>query len=117
VPLKSSIKDDRPYGRCQGWQFSSDFAGSAWKKNAGQQDTLWKLPQLWKSIKVAFGDFFLDDFHELLGKASAKNASAFPQLPQRRRRLSYLLKQPGGSQTQDFFYSPGSCCRSQRQRI
>jgi hypothetical protein len=30
---------------------------------------------------------FLDDFHKLLGKASAKKlASAFPQLPQRRRR-------------------------------
>jgi hypothetical protein len=29
----------------------------------------------------------LDDFHELLGKASAKNASAFPHLPQPRRRL------------------------------
>src|SRR5215831_11842624 len=27
-----------------------------------------------------------DDFHELLGKAFAKNASAFPHLPQPRRR-------------------------------
>src|SRR2546425_12365451 len=31
---------------------------------------------------------FIDDFHKLLGKASAKNAPAFPQLPQRRRRRS-----------------------------
>jgi hypothetical protein len=38
--------------------------------------------------------FFLDDFHELLGKASAKNAAAFPQLPQRRRRLT-TPKKPG----------------------
>jgi hypothetical protein len=30
---------------------------------------------------------FLDDFH-LLGKACAKNAPAFPQLPQARRRLT-----------------------------
>jgi len=30
----------------------------------------------------------LDDFHKLFGKASAKNAPAFPQLPQRRRRRS-----------------------------
>jgi hypothetical protein len=29
----------------------------------------------------------LDDFHQLLGKASAKNASAFPHLPQPRRPL------------------------------
>jgi hypothetical protein len=29
----------------------------------------------------------IDDFHELLGKASAKNASAFPHLPQPRLLL------------------------------
>jgi hypothetical protein len=29
----------------------------------------------------------LDDFHELLGKAFAKNASAFPHLPQPRLLL------------------------------
>src|SRR5262249_24187924 len=33
----------------------------------------------------------LDDFHELLGKASAKNASALPHLPQPRRlRLTMI---------------------------
>ena len=31
----------------------------------------------------------LDDFHKLLGKASVKNAPAFPQLPQRRWRRSH----------------------------
>src|SRR2546422_8197947 len=36
----------------------------------------------------------LDDFHKLFGKASAKNAPAFPQLPQRRRRRS-LTKRCG----------------------
>jgi len=30
---------------------------------------------------------FLDDFHPLLGKAGAKNASAFPHLPQPRLLL------------------------------
>jgi hypothetical protein len=30
---------------------------------------------------------FIDDFHELLGKASAKNASALPHLPQPRLLL------------------------------
>jgi hypothetical protein len=29
----------------------------------------------------------IDDFHKLLGKASAKNASAFPHLPQPRLLL------------------------------
>jgi hypothetical protein len=33
----------------------------------------------------------LDDFHQLLGKASAKNASALPHLPQpRRQRLTII---------------------------
>jgi hypothetical protein len=33
--------------------------------------------------KEAFGNFFLDDFHKLLGKASAtKRAPPFPQFPQ-----------------------------------
>jgi hypothetical protein len=29
---------------------------------------LWKLPQPWKSNKVAFGNILLDDFPPLLGK-------------------------------------------------
>jgi hypothetical protein len=33
----------------------------------------------------------LDDFHKRLGKASAKNASAFPHLPQPRRRLLIIF--------------------------
>ena len=49
---------------------------------------------------------FLDDFHKLLGKASAKNAPAFPQLPQRRRRLRSLpAEKIRGKQTQHSFYS------------
>src|SRR5262249_15058839 len=48
--------------------------------------------------------FFRDDFHQPLGKASAKNASAFPQLPQRRERLITHPKNLG-KQTQHFFYS------------
>ena len=38
----------------------------------------------------------LDDFHKLLGKASAKPAPAFPQLPQRRRRYPSHLKNKRG---------------------
>jgi hypothetical protein len=35
--------------------------------------------QPWKSQSVAYGIFFLDDFHRWLAKASAKNAPAFAQ--------------------------------------
>src|SRR5438128_5753979 len=38
--------------------------------------------------QVSLQRLLLDDFHKLFGKASAKNAPAFPQLPQRRRRRS-----------------------------
>jgi hypothetical protein len=37
--------------------------------------------------KGGLRQLLLDDFHKLLGKASAKNASAFPHLPQPRLRL------------------------------
>jgi len=84
---------------------------------------------------VVLRQLLLDDFHKLLGKASAKPAPAFPQLPQRRRRYPSHLKnkrgqffqrrltlmaaveirkkrgfpQPQGNSksTQHFFYSPG----------
>ena len=45
-----------------------------------------------------------DDFHEVLGKASAKNAPAFPPFPQ--RRLRFLLQKKKKNQTQHSFYSP-----------
>jgi hypothetical protein len=37
--------------------------------------------------KGGLRQLLLDDFHKLLGKAFAKNASAFPHLPQPRLRL------------------------------
>jgi hypothetical protein len=40
-------------------------------KNAGRK-ALWKPPQLWKSIKVAFGDFFLMIPTSCLEKPSQK---------------------------------------------
>jgi hypothetical protein len=75
------------------------------KKNQGRH-ALWKLTQLWKSTKVAFGDFFLMISTSCLEKPPPKNAAAFPQFPQRRRRLITTLKNPG-KQTQHFFYSRG----------
>jgi hypothetical protein len=47
------------------------------------------------AVEIKYGRLrrhFRDDFHELLGKACAKNAPAFPHLPQpRRRRLPFLI--------------------------
>ena len=40
--------------------------------------------------------YSLDDFPNVLGKAYAQNASAFPQFPQRRRREPSPLKQDRG---------------------
>ena len=40
----------------------------------------------------------LDDFHKLLGKAFAKTAPAFPQLPPRRRRRSMTKRSRTGTQ-------------------
>src|SRR5215475_7914774 len=48
------------------------------------REGLWKMPQLWKSTKVAFGGFLLMNSTSCLEKASAKNDSAFPHLPQPR---------------------------------
>jgi len=39
---------------------------------------------------------FIDDFHKLLGKASAKNASAFPHLPQPRLLLLINISSANG---------------------
>src|SRR2546425_12768407 len=42
--------------------------------------------------KEGLRQYSLDDFHELLGKACAKDAPAFPHLPQpRRRRLTFHM--------------------------
>jgi len=47
------------------------------RKLAGREALL-KMTHLWKSDKVAFGELLLGDFHQVLGKSSAKNGSAFP---------------------------------------
>ena len=48
---------------------------------------LWKLPQPWKSIEGGLRQLSLYGFPPLFEKASAKNASAFPHLPQPRLLL------------------------------
>jgi hypothetical protein len=45
-------------------------------------------------VEIARGGLrrlLFDDFHKLLGKASAKNASAFPHLPQPRLHLIFNI--------------------------
>ncbi|HZI51907.1 MAG TPA: hypothetical protein VFE29_08780 [Terriglobia bacterium] len=53
------------------------FTKSPWRPKEGKTKNerrgLWKLPQRWKSIKVAFGIILLDDFHRCL-----ENPAGFP---------------------------------------
>jgi len=39
--------------------FSKTFHGTTKKEKRSKKESLWKLPQPWKSQKVAFGDVFL----------------------------------------------------------
>jgi hypothetical protein len=64
---------------------------------------LWKLPHLMEIEIGGLRHRLFDDFHEVLGKASAKTAPAFPPFPQRRLRV--LLQKKKKNQTQHFFYS------------
>src|SRR5581483_8851777 len=52
--------------------------------NIGAREGLWKMPQLWKSTKVAFGDFFLMISTNCLEKP-----------PQKTLRLSHIYHSPG----------------------
>jgi hypothetical protein len=58
------------------------------RKKHSEGGDLLKLPQRWKSKKVASGNIFLIGFPPLLEKAAAQNALAFSQLQQVRRRLT-----------------------------
>src|SRR5262245_39482655 len=69
------------------------------RKNRGR-GALWKLPQLRKSNKVAFGNFFLIISSSCLQKPPHKTAPAFPQLPQR-RLLSINLRTRDKPKTAD----------------
>ena len=54
-------------------------------ENNGGREGLWKVPQLWKSTKVAFGNFFLMISTRCLEKP-----------PQKTLRLSHIYHSPGG---------------------
>jgi len=49
------------------------------------REGLWKMPQLWKSTKVAFGGFFL-----------MISTSCLEKPPQKTLRLSHIYHSPGG---------------------
>jgi hypothetical protein len=53
----------------------------------GGREGLWKMPQLWKSTKVAFGRFLMI------------STSCLEKPPQKTLRLSHI------------YHSPGGCCR------
>src|SRR5215831_4583484 len=74
-----------------GFELSTDLSHyeySAPQPQAGQiggREGLWKMPQLWKSTKVAFGDFFL-----------MISTSCLEKPPQKTLRLSHIYHSPGG---------------------
>ena len=51
----------------------------------GGREGLWKMPQLWKSTTVAFGNFFL-----------MISTSCLEKPPQKTLRLSHIYHSPGG---------------------
>jgi hypothetical protein len=71
-------------------------------KKERKGEGLWKLPQLWKSIKVAFGSNLLDDFHSYLKKPTPKTLRLLSQLPQARR--PGLTKTQGAGKTLRSWY-------------
>ena len=70
----------------------------------GGRQGLWKMSQLWKSTKVAFGDFFL-----------MISTSCLEKPPQKTLRLSHIYHSPGGSGPYSF--SSRSLSRSTRTNL
>ena len=73
------------------------FFQSWQKKNAGRK-ALWKLPQLWKSTKEAFGNIFLMISTSCLEKPTQKTLRLFHRSHSAGGGfVSYLLKKSGAS--------------------
>jgi len=58
---------------------------ASWRKKNGGWDALWKLPQLWKSTKEAFGDSFF-----------MISTSCLEKPPQKTLRLSHSYHSADG---------------------
>jgi hypothetical protein len=74
-----------------GFELSTDFSHYEYQaphsrtEKLGGREGLWKMPQLWKSTKVAFGNFFLMISTSCLEKPSQKTL-----------RLFHIYHSPGG---------------------
>ena len=74
-----------------GFELSTDFSHYEYQaphprtENIGGREGLWKMPQLWKSTKVAFGGFFL-----------MISTSCLEKPPQKTLRLPHIYHSPGG---------------------
>jgi hypothetical protein len=74
-----------------GFELSTDFSHYEYlaphppTETIGGREGLWKMPQLWKSTTVAFGDFFL-----------MISTSCLEKPPQKTLRLSHIYHSPGG---------------------
>src|SRR5213593_4890757 len=78
-----------PDGGLAGFELSTDFSHYEYQaphprtEQIGGREGLWKMPQLWKSTKVAFGNFFLMISTSCLEKPSQKTL-----------RLSHIYHSP-----------------------
>ena len=74
-----------------GFELSTNFSHYEYQaphprtEKIGGREGLWKMPQLWKSTKVAFGGFFL-----------MISTSCLEKPPQKTLRLSHIYHSPGG---------------------
>jgi hypothetical protein len=91
-----------------GFEFSTNFSHYEYRsprpqiEKKGGREGLWKMPQLWKSTKGAFGGFFL-----------MISTSYLEKPPQKTLRLFHIYHSPGGGGTHStFFRVRGSLNRS-----
>src|SRR6478672_4544619 len=82
----SRLRSSKPKSPLLRWPQRKKKAAKK-KENSGKGNLL-KLPQPWKSKKGGLRHLSLNRFPPLFEKASAKNAAAFSQLQQVRRRLT-----------------------------
>jgi len=80
-----------------GFEFSTNLSHYEYRSprpltEIGGREGLWENGAAVEIEKGRLRRLLLDDFHQLLGKASAKNASAFPHLPQPRRLLTLFIR-------------------------
>jgi len=83
-----------------GFELSTNFSHYEYRSprplaEIGGREGLWKMPQLWKSTKVAFGGFFL-----------MISTSCLEKPPQKTLRLFHIYHSPGGDSYSTSFRLP-----------